>query len=79
MTIGAPNVADTVPVAIGSVVQNHTPAMLSTLYGAGNIRTPTKNFSIRYNGHTLSYQKNVPFVVDAALLAALTAVNAPVV
>ena len=78
MTIGASTVQDTVPVAIGQSITNQTPSQLATTFGAGNIRTPTKNFSLKYNGHTLSYTKNVPFVVDAPLLAALTAANAPV-
>ena len=79
MTIGSPTVLDTVPVAIGSVIQNHSQAALTNVFGAGNIKTPTKSFSIFYNGHTLSFNKGVPFVADSALQATLTANSAPVV
>jgi hypothetical protein len=78
MTLTAPNVPETVPVAIGNVVQAHTPAQLSTLYGSA-VKTPTKNFNMVYNGHTLAFIAGRPFTADAALLAALTAIIAPVV
>ena len=56
-----------------------TPAQITTKYGSGNIKTPTKNFSITYMGlHIVGY-KNIPIVCDAALLAALAACGAPVV
>ena len=79
MSLTCPNVPETVPVAIGSVIQGHTPAMLTSLYGAGNLKTPTANFSANVGGHTLSFRKGVPFVTNLSMLAALLAQNAPIV
>ena len=79
MSLTCPNVPETIPVAIGGVIQSHTPAMLTALYGGSNLKTPTANFSAHVNGHTLSFRKGVPFVTSAALTAILTAQNAPVV
>jgi len=78
MSLTCPNVPDTIPVAIGSVVQQQTPAQFATQF-AGKYKTPTANFSAHYNGHTLTFQKNVPFTYDAQLLAALVAQGAPIV
>ena len=78
MSITCPNVPDLVPVAVGSVIQNHTTAQLSTRF-AGNVKTPTAPFSAHINGHTLTFQKNVPFVTTPAMIALLTAQNAPIV
>ena len=79
MSLTCPNVPDTVAVAIGNIVQAHTPAQLSTLLGAGAIKTPTASFSAVVRGHLVQFVKNVPFVTDPALLAALTAQTAPIV
>lgn len=63
----------------GGVLQELTPAALVAKYGAGNVKTPTKNFSIKFgNGH-VNGLKGIPIVCDAALLAALAAASAPVV
>ena len=78
MSQTCPNVPETVSVAIGSVVQSLTPAQMTTQF-AGNVKTPTANFSAHVNGHTLSFRKGVPFVTNPALLAALTAQNAPII
>lgn len=72
------NVPETVPVAIGGVVQSLTPAQVNTQF-SGNTKTPTANFAAHVNGHTLAFRKGVPFVTNAALLAALTAQSAPIV
>lgn len=63
--------------AIGQL-QELTAAQISTKYGAGNIKTPTKNFSINYKGQHIVGYKNIPIVCDAALLSALAAFGAPV-
>lgn len=73
---GAPN---TVPNVTKGVMQEMTPAQASTAYGSGNIKTPTKNFTLNYKGLHMSCFKGVPIICDAALLAALVAVSAPVV
>ena len=78
MSITCPNVPDVIPVAIGGVIQSLTPAQLNTQF-SGNTKTPTANFSAHVNGHTLSFQKNVPFVTSPTLLALLAAQNAPIV
>ncbi|QBP09368.1 hypothetical protein [Cupriavidus metallidurans] len=74
---GNPN---TVPHAAGNgQMQELTAAQISAKYGAGNVKTPTRNFSINYRGQHIVGYKNVPIVCDAALLAALAATGAPVV
>ena len=78
MSLTCINVVDVIPVAFGSVIQSLSPAQFLTQF-VGNTKTPTANFSTHFNGHTLSFQKNVPFVTTAALLAALTAQSAPIV
>ena len=79
MALGSLLAVITVPnVARGSHA-SMTPAALATAYGAGSIKTATVNFSISYRGHIVSFEKNVPRVVDAGLIAALTAAGAPVV
>lgn len=72
---GAPN---TTPNMINGVEQELTPAQASTLYGSGNIKTPTKSFSLNYKGLHMNFFKGVPVVCDTALLAALAATSAPV-
>jgi hypothetical protein len=80
MALGTPYIADTIPNAVGNgQMQQLTTAQLTTQYGAGNIKTPTKNFSITVGGHTIHGYAGVPIVTNPALLAALTAANAPVV
>jgi hypothetical protein len=78
MSLTCPNVPETIPVVIGNVVQSQTPAQLLAAF-AGNVKTPTANFSAHYNGHTLSFRQGVPFVTTPSLLAALTAQGAPIV
>lgn len=74
---GTPN---TIPHAAGNgQVQELTAAQIVTKYGAGNVKTPTKNFTLNYKGTHLNALKNIPIVCDAALLAALAATGAPVV
>ncbi|QMV33441.1 hypothetical protein 8G_00009 [Ralstonia phage Hyacinthe] len=74
---GAPN---TIPHAVGNgQMQELSAAQITTKYGSGNIKTPTRNFSINFKGMHIVGYKNVPMVCNAALLAALAATNAPVV
>jgi hypothetical protein len=79
MTLGTTFVNEALPVAVGGSIINMTAAQATTQFGSGNIKTPTKNFSIAYRGHTVVGRVGVPIVVDAGLLAALTAAGAPVV
>ena len=79
MSTTCPNVPDTVAVAIGAIVQNHTPAQLAAYFGAGAIKTPTADFSATVGGHTLQFRKGMPFVTNPALLAVLAAQTAPIV
>lgn len=74
---GNPNTISNV--APNGVLQELTPAQASTVYGGGNIKTPTKNFTLNYKGMHVNGFKGVPLVCDAALLAALAATSAPVV
>jgi hypothetical protein len=60
------------------VTQELTAAQLSTAYGAGNIKTPSKDFVFPYKGHHIKFTNGKPKVVDAQLAAALTAAGAPV-
>lgn len=78
MSLTCPNVPETVAVALGNVVHAQTPAALAALY-PGATKTPTANFSAVVGGHTLQFSKGRPFVTSPALLAALTAQNAPIV
>jgi hypothetical protein len=73
-----PFVPDTIPIAIGGVVQSNTPTQLLAAF-PGNTKTPTASFSMHFQGHTLSFTRNVPFVTTPALLAALVAMSAPIV
>ena len=79
MTLGTSYVPDSLPVAVApGQIANLTAAQASTLFGAGNIKTPTAHFVISYRGQQIVGRKGVPMVVDAGLLAALTAAGAPV-
>ena len=74
---GTPN---TVPHAAGNgQIQELTATQVTTKYGASNIKTPTRNFTLNYRGMHLTCLKSVPIVCDAALLAAFAATGAPVV
>lgn len=74
---GAPN---TLPsIGKNGIEQELTAAQAATVYGSGNIKTPTKNFSLNYKGLHLNCFNGVPIVCDAALLAAFAATSAPVV
>lgn len=79
-TLTCPFVPDTIPVAVagGAVVQQNSPAQLLAAF-PGSTKTPTVSFSMHFQGHTLSFTKNVPFVTTPALLAALTVMSAPIV
>ena len=77
MTLTAPFMPDVIPVAVGNTVQSQTVSQFNVSFPTH--KTPTANFSLHYQGHTLTFTKGVPFTYDAALLAALTAISAPIV
>lgn len=81
MPLGTSLIPETVSHAVGNgQLQSLTAAQVSTKYGAGNIKTPTANFTLRFQGSNMQFYKGVPFIItDAAMNAALTAANAPVV
>lgn len=79
MPLGCPFVPDTIADHANGVTGSQTPATLATKYGAGNIKTASKNFTIHYRGHSVHFVKGVPVVVDVGLAAALAAISAPVV
>lgn len=66
-------------VSSSGVLQELTAAQAATKFGAGNIKTPLKNFTLNYKGLHMNCFKNVPIVCDAALIAAFAATSAPVV
>lgn len=79
MPIGTSLIADTIPHAVGNgQLQQLTAAQLTTKYGAGNIKTPSATFTLRFEGQIVHFYKNIPMVVSTALAAALAAANAPV-
>lgn len=79
MPLGTSLISDTLSHAVGNgQLQQLTPAQLTTKYGAGNSKTPSANFTMKFQGQTMHFYKNVPFVTTPDLLAALTAANAPV-
>ena len=77
MSLTAPFMPDTIPVTNGAVVTSTPVAAFKAQFPS--YKTPTKNFSLHYNGHTVQFYANVPFTYDAGLLAALVAANAPIV
>lgn len=80
MTIGTPYVDESIAVAVGNGQhQQMTAAQVSTLYGAGNVKTPTAHFSIPVGPNLVTCRKNLPIVKSPELSAALTAAGAPVV
>lgn len=77
--LGTTLLNDSIAVALGNgQISQLTPAQLTTKYGSGNIKTPSTNFTLRFEGQIVHFYKGVPMVVTAALAAALTAANAPV-
>jgi hypothetical protein len=69
---GAPN---TVPHTAGNgQCLEYTPAQLATKYGAGNVKTPTANFTFLFQGQHMNCLKNIPVVcLEPGLLAAMIA------
>ena len=78
MALGTPYVTDLAPQAVNGVISNLSTSAMTTLYGAGNIKTPSAEFSFIRNGHTIHLTKGVPMVVDAAFITFLTSIGAPV-
>ena len=80
MPLGTPYLTDSIAhVAGNGQHQELSSAALSTKYGAGNVKTPTANFTVNVKGHIFSGKRNVPFVTSPEMLAALTAAGAPIV
>lgn len=75
---GVSLVPDMIPSVVGRTVSNQTVAQMTATYGAGNIKTPTKDFSLSVNGHLVAYRKGVPVVTNAALNALFALHNCPV-
>ena len=71
--------ATTVPNVIHGVQQELAPGAVAAAFPQNTIKTPTKNFSIVYQGLHINGTKNIPLVCDAQMLAALAACAAPVV
>ncbi|MDE2354167.1 MAG: hypothetical protein KGL17_04000 [Betaproteobacteria bacterium] len=71
--------ATTVPMVINGVHAELAPASVAAAVPGKTVKTPTKNFTITYQGLHISGMKGIPIVCDAAMLAALTATSAPVV
>ena len=80
MPLGTPYISDTISNAVGNGQHQELSATaLSTKYGAGNVKTPTANFTVNIKGHLFQGKKNVPFVTTPEMLAALVAAGAPIV
>lgn len=79
MPLGTPYIAESTPYVANGVTQQLTLSQMNTTFGASNVKTASKSFSINCNGHTLHFVKNSPRYCDAFLLALLTTYNAPVV
>jgi len=77
--IGVSLIPDLIPSAVGKNIVNQTVAQMTATYGAGNIKTPTKDFSLNVNGRLVDYRKSVPVVTNAALNALFALHNCPVV
>lgn len=71
--------ATTVPMVINGVHAELSPAAVAAAVPTKTVKTPTKNFSISYQGMHIAGMKGIPLVCDAAMLTALTATGAPVV
>jgi hypothetical protein len=59
------------------VTQALTPSQMMAQFGS-SLRTASRSFGITFRGHHIAFNKGVPVVCDAALIAALTAAGAPV-
>lgn len=75
---GVSLVPDMIGVASGGVIGNQSVAQLTANYGAGNIKTPTKDFALNVNGHLVAFKKGVPVVTNTQLNALFTQHNCPV-
>lgn len=78
MSTTAPFLPETTTVSINGVHANLSSAQVTTAFGAGNVKTASKSFTIAYNSHQVQFRAGVPMVVDAKLAAALVAAGAPV-
>lgn len=76
---GVSLIPDLIPSVVGNTVAAQTVAQMTATYGAGNIKTPTKDFSLNVNGHLVDYRKGVPVVTNPALTALFTLHNCPVI
>jgi hypothetical protein len=71
------------PTAGSAIIDGVTVATNATLLDGLQGEAPTYGFSalftMVFNGQTLSFRPNVPYSIDASLLAALTAAGAPII
>jgi len=80
MTLGTSYIAETVAVAVGNGQHAQmTAAQVSTLFGAGNVSTPSAHFEISVGPNLIDCRKSLPIVKSAELSAAFAAAGAPVV
>lgn len=79
MPLGTSYIPDTTAFHAAGVTQQFTVAQMGTQFGAGNIKTATTSFTFNQNGHFVNFTKGRPVFCDAALLAKLAALGAPVV
>lgn len=79
MPLGTSYLNDTTAVAVGNGQHAElSAAQMTTKYGAGNLKTPTKDFTVHVDGHVFTGRKNVPFVTTPEMLAKLLAAGAPI-
>ena len=64
---------------VNNVLGLLTASQMASTYSGLTQKTPTRNFSFPWRGHTTSYEKGHPFMCPADLAAALVAASAPVV
>ena len=67
-----------VSVVVNGVMTAQTPAQIAASFGAGNIKTATKDFAFNWRGHTIRFARGVPVVVTPELTTALALHGAPV-
>lgn len=75
--LGAPT---STPVAVGNGQHAElSSSQVASKFSGFTIKTPTKNFTFNVGANHVQAYKNIPLVCDAAMLAQLTAISAPVV
>lgn len=70
--------SESTAVVNGAIEENLQASDLVPLDSSDHVGTPTANFTVVYNGSTVSFVSGVPCVVDAALYAILVAASEPI-